>query len=112
MFQILAELLFLPVFFVLFAQYITRELYRLHLIAIVYGIGLFYISFIVEARIWQEVNALLYFPVAVGCVNWLQHKKQVDVDSLGNVEIIERYAGLFLMLFALMSFPIALLFIT
>jgi hypothetical protein len=106
--QLLAELLFLPVFFVLFSRYIPRELHRLHIIAVLYGIALFYFSFIIEARVWQEVVALLYLPVIIGARNWLTGRVQVPNEPVTGFQFWERYLGLFLMLAALSSFPLIL----
>ena len=84
----------LPLFWFAFFDYIPRQLRPLRYVALSYFLGLLLVGNFMEARIFNEIVVLLYFPVCIGLKNWLLESDSVLLDNRGFVDYLDRYAVL------------------
>lgn len=81
----------LTLFWFVFFDYIPKRYQPIRFVAFLYFLGLLIVGIFLEARIFEEIAALLYFPVCIGVNRWLKGK-ELNIDRSSTViSYIGRY---------------------
>ncbi|KTC68705.1 hypothetical protein Lbir_2238 [Legionella birminghamensis] len=88
----------LPLFWFGFYDYIPLQYRPIRYLALFYFLGLLLVGHFMEARIFNELLILLYFPVCIAISRWLEELPPFISAKQGWIYFINRYAVLAILL--------------
>lgn len=99
------SLMFLPIFWFAFYDYIPLRFRAIRYVALFYFLGLFLVGNFMEARIFHETAVLLYLPVCLAVKNWLEKTPPAISEVRGIRYFLNRYAVIAVLILLVLVWP-------